>query len=261
MRSDCRSWPRRLLEGLYGLYAWLAFSSCVLFGLFVTLLVPGQRRRSRLIAAAARASFFLGGVRPQVEGLDNLPEGDCVVVANHASYVDGPLLKGHLPARFSFVVKGEMRNIPIAHFFLRRAGCKFVERFESGASSRDARQIVKAAQGGESLALFPEGTFKKQAGLAPFRAGAFVAAIRGGMPVVPVVISGSREMLPSERLLPRPVKTRIDILTPIWPDEPAFDHHRDLARSARQRILSVLDEPDLDTHSTADRDTLSGESL
>lgn len=236
---------KRLLHFLFGLYAIAVFVLCVLFSLIVAIFVPGLERRRRLASGAARASFLLSGVRPQINGLENLPDGSCVVVANHASYVDGVLLKGFLPARFSFVIKGEMRNIPVAHFVIRRCGARFVERFNSSESSRDARQIVKAAQSGESLAFFPEGTFLEQPGVGRFRAGAFMAAIKGEMPVVPVAIFGTRRLLGAGQVLPRPVPVRFDILPPILPDDPAFGNHHTLAETARQRILAVHDEPDL----------------
>ncbi len=170
-----------------------------------------------------------------------------MVVANHASYVDGILLKGYLPHRFSFVIKGEMRDIPIAHFLLRRSGSEFVERFRSEGSARDARRIVKTAQVGGSLAFFPEGTFRKEPGVGRFRAGAFVSAVRGKMPVVPIAISNTREMMPSGRSWPWPIRPRVDVLPPIHPDDPAFEDHKVLAETARQRILTVLGEPDLCT--------------
>lgn len=236
---------RRLLHALFGLYAIFAFALCVLFSLLVAILVPGLERRRRLVAGAARASFLLSGVRPEINGLENLPDSSCVVVANHASYLDGILLKGFLPARFSFVIKGELRDVPVAHFLMRRSGARFVERFKSSESARDARQIVKAACGGESLGFFPEGTFVAEPGVGRFRAGAFMAAIKGEMPVVPIAISGTREMLGAGRALPRPAPIRIDILPPILPDDPAYGDHHTLAETARQRILSVLDEPDL----------------
>ena len=235
----------RLVHALFGLYAIFVFALCVLFSLFVAVLVPGLERRRRLVAGAARSSFLLSGVRPAISGLDNLPERSCVVVANHASYLDGILLKGFLPARFSFVIKGELRDVPIAHFLMRRSGARFVERFKSVESARDARQIVKAARGGESLGFFPEGTFVAEPGVGRFRAGAFMAAIKGGMPVVPIAISGTREMLGAGSALPRPVPIRVDILPPILPDDPAYGNHHELAETARQRILSALDEPDL----------------
>ena len=245
MSSTSRGFPTRLLHSLFGVYGWLVFSLCVLFALVAVTVVPGLDRRRWFVALAARGTFVLSGIRPEVNGMENLPAGHCVVVANHASFVDGVLLNGYLPARFSFIIKGEFRDIPIAHFLLRRGGSKFVERFVSAESTRDARQIVKAARDGESLGFFPEGTFIKQPGLGRFRAGAFVAAVKGSIPVVPIAISGTRRMMPAGRLLPRPSPLRIDILPPIDPSDTAFDDHRVLAEAARQRILTVLDEPDL----------------
>jgi 1-acyl-sn-glycerol-3-phosphate acyltransferase len=235
----------RVLRAAFGLYAWLVFVVCVLAGLLASLLVPMADLRHKLNAGASRAIFILSGVPPEIHGREHIPDGDAVVVANHASYVDGFLLKGYLPARFAFVIKGEIRKIPVAHFLFRRAGSKFVERHEVGASSRDARSIVKAAQSGQSFAFFPEGTFHHSPGVARFRPGAFVAAIRGRLPVVPIAISRTREMMPSGRNWPWPVRPRIDILPPIDPDDPAFGDHRVLAELARQRILDVLGEPDL----------------
>ncbi len=230
---------------LYGLYGWLVFILCAAIALLATILVPYAPLRHQLAALATRAIFILGGVPARIEGLENLPAGNAVVVANHASFVDGFLLKGYLPYRFSFVIKGEMRNVPVAHFLLRRSGSKFVERHEQSGSSRDARQIVRAAQEGNSLAFFPEGTFYQEPGVGRFRAGAFVSAIRGDMPVVPVAISGTREMMPANRLWPWPVRPRVLVLPPIFPGDSAFDNHKLLAETARQKILAVIDEPDL----------------
>ena len=230
---------------LYGLYAWTLFGLVALLTLLVVLVLPGADRRARVASAASRAVFVLGGVTPVVEGTENLPVGNAVAVANHASYVDGILLKGYLPHNFSFVIKGEMRKVPVAHFLLRRCGSRFVERFEAGGSARDARQIVKAAATGTALAFFPEGTFRREPGVGRFRPGAFVAAVRGEMPVVPVAIWNTREMMPSGRSWPWPVRPRIRILPPILPDDPGFGNHRELAEQSRQQILAVLGEPDL----------------
>ena len=239
------NWVTRSLYAVWGVLAWLAFAVAALFALLAMILVPGAARRQHLAALASRAVFVMPRVKVDVLGIDNLPAADCVVVANHASYVDGLLLKGYLPGRFNFVIKGELRDIPIAHFLLRRSGAKFVERTVHSGSARDARRIVKAAQVGESLAFFPEGTFRKKAGVGRFRPGAFVAAIRGALPVVPVAISGTRDMLPSGRHLPWPVPVTIHILPAIEPTDPVFSDSRRLAEAARQRILAVLDEPDL----------------
>lgn len=260
MSGQQAGFATHMARTLFGLYAWVVFVLCALFALLAVLLVPGEDRRHRLAAAATRAIFVLSGVPADSRGLENLPDGHCVVVANHASYVDGMLLKGYLPARFSFVIKGEMRDIPVAHFLLRRSGSKFVERFQAAGSSRDARKIVKAAQGGDSLAFFPEGTFRKEPGVGRFRGGAFVSAVKGEMPIVPIAISNTRRMLPAGRLWPLPITPRFVVLPPITPDDPAFDDHRVLAETARQQILAVLDEPDLCAHSTAADIDANGDS-
>ena len=239
------NWVTYVANTLWGLWAWLCFAVACLFSLIVAIFVPGVHRRQKLVTFAAKMVFVLSGVKVTVRGIDNLPADSCVVVANHASYIDGPLLNGYLPARFGFVIKGEMRDIPVVHFLLRRSGSKFVERKEMTGSSRDARQLVKAAQEGESLGFFPEGTFLLERGVGRFRPGAFVAAIKGDMPVVPVAISGAREMMPSGRLIPRKSDLVIEILPAIAPGDDDYASSRRLAEASRQRIITAIDEPDL----------------
>jgi 1-acyl-sn-glycerol-3-phosphate acyltransferase len=241
------NWVTKLLAAAWGIFAWLCFALLVLFMLLVVLIVPSAERRHKLATWSSRMAFVLPMIDVRVSGMDNLPTDDCVVVANHASYIDGVLLKGYLPWRFNFVIKGEMRDFAPAHFLLRRSGAKFVERSDVKGSTRDARQIVKAALEGESLGFFPEGTFQAEPGILRFRPGAFVAATKSEMPVVPVAIRGSRHMLPAKRLLPRRGPLTIDILPAIAPGDPDFESSRGLAEAARRRILAVVDEPDLVT--------------
>lgn len=237
------NWFTQSAHAIWGLFAWAWFGVAVVFTLLIAMLIPGKERRQHLAQLACRSVFVVPGIKVRAEGLDNLPSGSCVVVANHASYIDGVLLKGYLPARFNFVIKGELRDIPVAHFLLRRVGAKFVERNQHAGSARDARQIVRAAREGESLGFFPEGTFRKEPGVGRFRPGAFVAAVRGNMPVVPVAISGTRDMLPAEQFLPRRAVLRFRVLPPIELGHPDFDNSRTLAETARRRIVEALDEP------------------
>ena len=229
----------------YTVWAWLAFVVAIVVALFFALFVPGLHRRRRGATASGRLFFLLAGIPAKVSGLDNIPDEHCIVVANHASYLDGVILNAFLPPRFSFVIKGEVQKVPVMHFLLRRMGSQFVERFVAAGSTRDARRLVKAAASGESLAFFPEGTFIKEAGLGRFRPGAFAAAIKGEMPVVPVSIRGSRDILPAGTLAPRPGRLIIDILPAIDASGAAHESSADLASKARGAILEVLDEPDL----------------
>jgi len=240
-----------ILRSLYGIYAWLAFLVTVLIAVLAALLVPGLERRRRWVSGAARSWFRLAGIRTTVSGIDRLPDGHCIVVANHASYLDGMILQAFLPPRFSYVIKGELQNVPIVHFLLRRIGARFVERYVASASARDARNLLKAAAAGESLAFFPEGTFVGSPGLGRFRAGAFAAAIKGRLPVVPIVIRGSRLILPAGAALPSPGALSIEVLSAIQPEDPAFASSAELTETARQAILARLGEPDLLQENTA----------
>ncbi len=239
------NWVTRAAGALWGIWAWIAFILACLVSLLAAIFVPGIERRQKIATWSARMVFILSGTRVRVEGLDHLPADNSVVVANHVSYVDGVLLKAYLPPRFGFVIKGEMRNIPVAHFLLRRSGSKFVERNEHNGSARDAREIVKAALSGESLGFFPEGTFRPEIGVGRFRGGAFVAAIKGEMPVVPIAIRGTRKMMPSGSIIPRPAELTIRVLPAIAPGDDEYTDAKTLGEAARQRIIAACGEPDL----------------
>ena len=234
-----------VLRYLYGPYAWLVFVLFVTAAVLAAVILPGLGRRRRWVGYCVRGFFAAAGIGSTVRGLERLPDGPCVVVANHASYLDGVILQGFLPPRFSYVIKSEMRKVPLAHFLLRRIGSRFVERFQASGSARDARKLLRAADEGTSLAFFPEGTFIVQPGLSRFRPGAFATAIKCSSPLVPVVIAGSRAILPMGRVLPMPGDLTVDVLDPVMPEHPAFGHHTTLAGEARRRILTRLDEPDL----------------
>jgi 1-acyl-sn-glycerol-3-phosphate acyltransferase len=236
---------KKVLTFLFGVYAWAVLVFCVLFGVIAALIVPSLDGRRRWVSAAARGVFRLTATPCRVSGLEKLPSDHCVVIANHASYLDGIILKAFLPPRFAFVIKGEMRKFPVVSFMLHRIGSKFVERFVVAKSARDARAIVKSARQGESIAIFPEGTFIREPGLGRFRPGAFSAAINGQLPVVPVVIHGSRHMMPADQNLPVPGRITIDVLDPIPVSDPAFESSARLAALSRERILAVLEESDL----------------
>ncbi|HEY7641294.1 MAG TPA: lysophospholipid acyltransferase family protein [Steroidobacteraceae bacterium] len=235
------------LEIAYGLYAVAAFLVCGLLAFFLMLLPLGITARRHMAHFAAQAFFRLAGMPLRMLDAGQLPAGPCVVVANHASYLDGVVLKAALPARFSFVIKKEVSRVPLAGFLLRRIGSEFVDRFNRHAGGMDARRLIKAADAGQALAFFPEGTFLAQPGLGKFHTGAFAIAARAELPIVPIAIRGTRHILPSGRFLPRPGRIHIQVLPALGP-LPGLDSTAAIAQTrdqSRARILAALDEPDL----------------
>jgi 1-acyl-sn-glycerol-3-phosphate acyltransferase len=236
-----------LLEIAYGLYAAAAFLVCGLLAFALVVLPLGITARRHMAHFAAQAFFRLAGMPVRMIDTAHLPSGPCVVVANHASYLDGVVLKAALPARFSFVIKKEVARVPLAGYVLRRIGSEFVDRFNRHAGGMDARRLFKAAETGQALAFFPEGTFLAEPGLGKFHTGAFAIAARAELPIVPIAIRGTRRILPSGRILPRPGRIHVQVLPPVAPLA-GVEHTIATAQTrdqARQRILTALDEPDL----------------
>jgi 1-acyl-sn-glycerol-3-phosphate acyltransferase len=234
---------QRLGHVLFGVYATVMFVAVTLATLILLALTPQMTTRRRVVRRAAASVFCLAGTRLVVRGLSHIPDEPCIVVANHASYLDGPILTAALPPRFAFVIKREMTRVPLAHFLLRRIGSEFVERNDTHKSAADARRILQKARAQESLAFFPEGTFTPERGLRRFHNGAFAAALRGQVPVVPVAIRGSRHMLPAAQILPRPGRLEVIVMPALVPSTTA--DVASLLQDARRSILAALDEPDL----------------
>ncbi len=237
---------RGLGHGIFGLYATGIFAAVSLSTLAAVAVTPAIAGRRQLVRHAAGALLSLTGARLSVSGLDHVPEDPCIVIANHSSYLDGPILSAALPPRFGFVIMREMTQVPFAHFLLRRIGSEFVERKDRHQGAADARRILHKAGNQESLAFFPEGAFFMEPGLRRFHNGAFAAAVRGNLPVVPVVIRGSRDMLPAARRLPRPGRIEVIIKPALHAsgDNPVHS----LREQARLSILEDLNEPDLLPH-------------
>lgn len=236
---------RRPLARLsYGPYAWLALLICGMPTLLFVTITPGRHRRRRLTRWFARLYFRVIGSPVRVNEAANMPAGACVVVANHASYLDGIILTAALPPNFTFVIKREMAVFPFAGFLLRRIGSEFIDRTSDVHRKRTARRLFKAARSGDALAFFPEGTFRAEPGLRSFKPGAFRAAWQGRVPLVPIVIYGAREKLPAEVWLPAPGPLWISIGAPIDPQD--HDSARAMLQATRASLLARLGEPDLD---------------
>lgn len=216
-----------------------------LAGTGVLIVVPGLRRRRILARWTARTALRLAGFGIEVRGLDRLPRGACVVAATHASYLDGVILTAALPARFAFVIKSEMARVPVAGLLLRRLSSLFVNRAAPSAGHRDTRAILAAARAGEAIGIFPEGTFQRRPGLLPFRQGAFLIATRARLPVVPLIVEGSRTALPSGSWWLTPSRFRVRILPAVKPESQTRSAARELSDETRRRLLAAHSEPDL----------------
>jgi 1-acyl-sn-glycerol-3-phosphate acyltransferase len=233
---------RQVARGLYAAWALGTLAVLMTIAALLALVLPWLSWRRATTRLFARIWLAVAGLRIRTTGLQTLPDGSCVLVANHSSYLDGVVMKAVLPPRFGFVIKREASSMPVIGLLLRRIGSEFVDRHTRGGRHRDARRVVERTEQGHSLVFFPEGTFDATVGLKRFHLGAFVAAARGNVPVVPAVIHGARRALPSDTYVPRPGRLHVEVLRQVGGRGEPPERLRDEARAA---ILLRLGEPEL----------------
>ena len=246
LRAQTARRARSLGDVLYTgwVAASLAFFSVPIWLAVVSL--PGLAARRRVAQLAAR--FFLAwiGIPLRLEGGENLAaEGPRVLAANHASYLDAIVLTALLPPELAFVAKRELEGSFIARVLLRRLGTLFVERFDASQGTAETRKALDAVQAGESLVIFVEGTFHRYPGLLPFRMGAFAVAVDAGVPVVPVVIQGTRAILRGDDRFVRRGSVAVIVAPPVHPEGTGWHAGVRLRDAVRAAILERYDEPDL----------------
>jgi 1-acyl-sn-glycerol-3-phosphate acyltransferase len=207
---------RRGLEILYGLYFIVLFTLWIMPTWVGVLFFRDHRAAGRYTAAALRILFFLSGTRVRVVGkeLMNTP-GAKIYASNHTSYFDVlPLIMG-LGVNYRFVAKEEVHKMPFIGTFMRKMGHHSFVRNNADARREAAQQIESSVRAGDSIFVFPEGTFVPEAGVRPFQLGVFHAAVVTGAEIVPVSLAGTRRFLRDGTYLPRPTSVTITLSPPL----------------------------------------------
>ena len=246
LRPQARRAIDMLASLLYAGYWWGIILLLAALVWPAVLILPMQRWRWAVLHRAAQLALRLLMVPLEIRGIENLPGAHSSIVANHASYIDGLVLAAAFPGELVFVAKNELASQIIAGPFLRRLGAVFVERFDREASAQELDNLLAAAGSGRRLVFFAEGTFTRAPGLLPFHLGAFIAACRAGLSVVPVALRGTRSVMRSNYWFPRRGPVRITIGEPIPPDGDDFSAALRLRDKARSEILEHCGEPDLE---------------
>jgi 1-acyl-sn-glycerol-3-phosphate acyltransferase len=230
----------------FAVYAWVVYTILGLSVAVLLLLLPRPRWRWWVARSAVRLLARLTGTAITVHGLDHLPAETSIAVANHPSWIDPLVLASVLPQSFHFVAAEMLEHQGLNGFVLRRLGHQFVERHERELGVADAGRLTVLARTGQSLVIFPEGRLARAAGLRPFHMGAFVVAAQTGVPVVPVAIRGTRTILRPEHHFPRRGAIDIAVGEPLWPSGTDWTAAVELQRAARNVVLDLSGEPDVE---------------
>jgi 1-acyl-sn-glycerol-3-phosphate acyltransferase len=208
-----------------------------------------HRAAGRYTSAALKFLFFLSGTRVRVVGKEFMDTpGAKIYASNHTSYFDVlPLMMG-LGVPYRFIAKEEVHKMPFIGTFLRKMGHLSFVRTDANARRDAAQQIEACVRHGDSVFVFPEGTFVSEEGVRPFQLGAFNAAVATGAQVVPVSLAGTRRFLRDRTYLPRPTSVTITLSAPVRPKTPepdSSDWHEvvRLRDATREQIARHSGEP------------------
>ena len=201
-------------------------------------LIPNRNLTWRFAKAQARNLARVCGVRVRTRGLERLGAPPYIFTPNHASHFDIAALLGYLPGANRFAAKKELFSEPVLGAVLRTLGMIPVDRDNPGAAIERLGRLERQPL---SVIIFPEGTRSRTGELQPFKKGAFVTAIQLGIPVVPVVCKGTRDVMPPGRYLSIfPGDVELIVLEPIATTGMTYDDRDRLAELVRERIAEEL---------------------
>lgn len=181
--------------------------------------------------------LFLAGARLEVARMPTLPPGPVIFASNHESVLDIWVLFSVLQRSFRFVAKQELFRLPIFGWYMRIGGHIPVDRSNSQRAVASLQKAGDIVRSGTSIIAFPEGTRSRTGRVQAFKKGPFVVAKQAGVPVIPIAISGSGKVTPSQHVAVFPGTIRVAAGEPI--DPARFPDKESLLAEVRHRIIEL----------------------
>lgn len=220
-------------------FVWSCIAVATLIISVLSLITYPFDRTGTLIHRYARiwgrVALLANRVRVKVEGLENVRgRGPYIFMSNHQGSYDIFALLGYLPFQFKWLAKKELFSIPFLGWAMSAAGYISIDREGTRETVEAMKQAARKIRNGMSVVIFPEGSRTPDGSIQPFKKGGFTLAIRSQVPVVPIAIQGSREIMPKDRLTANPGEIRIRIGLPI--------ETRDYSISSRGTLMEKVNE-------------------
>ena len=189
----------------------------------------------RLVALLLARLLF----RVEVRGAEHVPRaGAAMIVSNHSSVLDPPIVGAAAPRPLHFMAKAELFSIPLLGRLIRAVNARPVRR--EGADARALREALRILESGHALLVFPEGTRGPEGVLREGKAGAGMLALLSGAPVVPAYVEGTGRALPRGRVLPRPVKVRVSFGAPLSFGKVESAHRKERYLEASREMMAAI---------------------
>ena len=191
----------------------------------------------------SKSILFVSGIKVDVKGLANIDPGKSYIyMANHRSNFDIPVLLGCLPIQFRWLAKAELFKIPIFGRAMSGAGYVKIDRSNRVSAIRSIDEVAAKMKNGVSVMIFPEGTRSQDGHLKPFKKGGFVMAVDTGVPIVPIILRGTRSIMAKGSWRINPDKVALFIDKPIDTSGFTRDTKEDLIKKVRGVICDVFEK-------------------
>jgi 1-acyl-sn-glycerol-3-phosphate acyltransferase len=223
-------------------YALLSLLLVLVLPWFIlwSLLTRNPDAMYNLSMRALIAAMKISGVRVQIDGLENIPAGVCVFVSNHASNLDPLVFFPAIPRRISVLIKKELMKIPILSSGMRLAHFVPVDRGDREAAAASLDLSIRYLREGLSFAIFAEGTRSPDGRLRPFKKGAALMAIQAGVPIVPVSVAGTQNLMRKGSAKIEPGKVTVHFGAPIATDGFSVERRNELLAQIEHAVAANL---------------------
>ncbi len=191
------------------------------------------------------------GVKVRVRGMEWIPPGVCLFVANHTSSVDAPAVVGAIPRRIAVLLKQSLFKWPIVGQAFRSAHFIPVNRSAHESAVASVEKATEAMRAGQSFLIYPEGTRSPDGRLQRFKKGAVVMAIRAGVPIVPIACSGAQKIMEKRSMVIRPGEVLVEFLESIDASKYSLEERETLNERIRAALAAGL-PPEQQPIETAD---------
>lgn len=239
---------RRLIAPLWRLANLLQAAFAALWSLLwipLALLVRGVTFGPALPLAMARRLWAPGilrvcGARLEIRGLENLsPSRSYLFAVNHQSQMDIPAIFRALPMNLRFLVKEELRQVPVLSWYIAAMGMVFIDRKDRPRALKRMEKMTALLEKGACFVTFPEGSRSRDSLIGRFKGGALLPAVEAGVPVVPVALEGADRVLPPGTLDCRPGTIRVSIGEPISVAEVSPAQRREFAELVEGKVRAL----------------------
>jgi 1-acyl-sn-glycerol-3-phosphate acyltransferase len=188
----------------------------------------------------AKSQVAVSGSKIRVSGEENLPKGPVLFISNHQSNFDIPIFMSFINKPKAFIAKIETAKIPLVASWMRLMRCVFMDRKDIRQSVEAINKGAEYLKEGYSMVIFPEGTRSKTGEVGEFKAGSFKLAVKSGVSIVPVAISGSINIMDKGSIRIKPALVELQVLKPVKVSKLSKEEQKSLHVTVQELIQEAI---------------------